>query len=75
MCPNPLFQLRMPAHLSTYRAVLDNSVNHNAHAKFARKELDKLTAGEKQYDAAFIEKTFPETSAASVTAGHVPSAA
>jgi len=30
------------------RAALDNMINHNAHAKFAHKELDKLAAEDKE---------------------------
>jgi hypothetical protein len=74
VCPDSLFRPRLRAnHYPTYRAVLDNMVNHNAHAKFAHKELDKLVAEDKQ-DEAYVEKTVAD-SAAPGAAVHLPSVA
>jgi hypothetical protein len=39
--------LNLLAH-SLYSAVLDATLNYNAHAKFANKEVDKLEAEEKK---------------------------
>jgi hypothetical protein len=47
LCFHLLRRLNPLAHM-IYSAVLDATLNYNAHAKFANKEVDKLEAEEKK---------------------------